>query len=133
MKRLFIAVLAAVAALTGLVVATTPANAATDRATSTVAPITCHPHEDSCVLAFVGNNGNGYWMARQQDGTTWVRLTLVPGWSTNVAPITCAVEDQCVLDFVGVTEGGGHAYWRARQASDTSPYTWVRLTLVNGS
>lgn len=30
---------------------------------------------------------------------------------TCVAPITCTVEDQCVLDFVG---NNGAGYWRAR-------------------
>ena len=46
---------------------------------------------------------------------------------TCVAPITCAVEDQCVLDFVG---NGGAGYWRARQANGS---VWVRLTLVGGN
>lgn len=45
---------------------------------------------------------------------------------TCVAPITCTVEDQCVLDFVG---NGGKGYWRARQWNGT---VWVRLTMVNG-
>lgn len=43
-----------------------------------VAPITCL-QEDSCVLDFVGNNGAGYWRARQANGSIWVRLTLVNG------------------------------------------------------
>lgn len=47
--------------------------------------------------------------------------------STCVAPITCSVEDQCVLDFVG---NNGAGYWRARQANGS---IWVRLTLVNGN
>jgi hypothetical protein len=47
---------------------------------------------------------------------------------TCVAPITCAVEDQCVLDFVGTPDHKG--YWRARQANGS---VWVRLTLVNGN
>ncbi len=46
--------------------------------------------------------------------------------STCVAPITCKVEDQCVLDFVG---NNGSGYWRARQWNGS---TWVRLTMVNG-
>jgi len=46
--------------------------------------------------------------------------------STCVAPITCSVEVQCVLDFVG---NGGLGYWRARQWNGS---TWVRLTMVNG-
>lgn len=46
---------------------------------------------------------------------------------TCVAPITCILEDSCVLDFVG---NGGHGYWRARQSNGS---IWVRLTLVNGN
>lgn len=46
---------------------------------------------------------------------------------TCVAPITCTVEDQCVLDFVG---NGGAGYWRARQWNGS---VWVRLTLVGGN
>jgi hypothetical protein len=42
---------------------------------------------------------------------------------TCVAPITCAQEDSCVLDYTG-------GYWRARQANGT---VWVRLTLLNGN
>lgn len=52
------------------------------------------------------------------------RVTTTCG--TCVAPITCTVEDQCVLDFVG---NNGKGYWRARQWNGT---TEVRLTLVNG-
>jgi len=47
---------------------------------------------------------------------------------TCVAPITCAVEDQCVLDYVGTPDHKG--YWRARQANGS---VWVRLTLVGGN
>ena len=43
-----------------------------------VAPITCKV-EDQCVLDFVGNGGNGYWRARQWNGTVWVRTTMVGG------------------------------------------------------
>ena len=39
-----------------------------------VAPITCL-QEDSCVLDYT----NGYWRARQWNGSTWVRLTMVNG------------------------------------------------------
>lgn len=39
-----------------------------------VAPITCL-QEDSCVLDYY----NGYWRARQANGSVWVRLTLVNG------------------------------------------------------
>ena len=39
-----------------------------------VAPITC-PQEDSCVLDYT----NGYWRARQWNGSVWVRLTMVNG------------------------------------------------------
>jgi hypothetical protein len=42
---------------------------------------------------------------------------------TCVAPITCQVEDSCVLDYY-------NGYWRARQANGS---IWVRLTLVNGN
>lgn len=47
---------------------------------------------------------------------------------TCVAPITCATEDSCVLDYVGTPDHKG--YWRARQANGS---VWVRLTLVNGN
>jgi hypothetical protein len=61
---------------------TAPADAAPQKAEVTcstcVAPITCAV-EDQCVLDFVGNNGAGYWRARQENGTVWVRLTLVNG------------------------------------------------------
>lgn len=123
MKKLLVALLAGAAFLAGL---TAPATAAPARVDA-VAPITCYPNEDSCVVAYVANAGNGYYMARQQDGTTWVRLTLVPGWSTDVAPITCKYSTSCVLDYVGISQG---SYWRAKQASGS---VWVRLTLVNGS
>jgi len=79
-KKLAAAALAvgAVAAL-GL---TVPADAAPQKATTScgtcVAPITCAV-EDQCVLDFVGNGGDGYWRARQWNGSTWVRLTLVNG------------------------------------------------------
>lgn len=117
MKRTIAAAILAVGALAGTV---SPASASPARVTA-VAPITC-AQEDSCVLDYNGNpNGGGYWMARQSGGSTWVRLTLVPGWSTTgVAPITCAEEDSCVLDY---TSG----YWRARQSAGT---VWVRLTLA---
>ncbi len=39
-----------------------------------VAPITCL-QEDSCVLDYT----SGYWRARQWNGSTWVRLTMVNG------------------------------------------------------
>ena len=39
-----------------------------------VAPITCL-QEDSCVLDYT----NGYWRARQWNGSIWVRLTMVNG------------------------------------------------------
>ena len=47
---------------------------------------------------------------------------------TCVAPITCATEDSCVLDYVGTPDHKG--YWRARQATGS---VWVRLTLVGGN
>lgn len=118
-------IIPAIAVALGLLGVAVPAQART----TGVAPITCYPSEDSCVLDFVGNGGNGYWMARQTNGSTWVRLTLVPGWSTSgIPPITCRDEDSCVLDYVGLSAGG--SYWRARQDAGT---TWVRLTLVNGA
>lgn len=124
MKKLLVALLAGAAFLVGL---TAPATAA-PATVAAVAPITCYPNEDSCVVAYVANAGNGYYMARQQDGTTWVRLTLVPGWdNSSVAPITCRYSNSCVLDYVGISQG---SYWRARQAVGS---VWVRLTLVNGS
>lgn len=126
MKKLFASILAIVAIGVGLA---SPAVAAPERASS-VGAITCLT-EDSCVLDFVGNGGNGYWMARLESGTTWVRLTLVPGWSTtNIAPITCKYEDSCVLDWYSNHDGIQNDYWMARQSSGT---TWVRLTLVNGA
>lgn len=88
-----------------------------------VAQITC-AQEDSCYVSFVDNGGYGYWMARQSTGTTWVRLTLVFGWTYNeIAPITCQTKGQCVLNYYG-------GYWMARQWNGT---TWVRLTLLNGN
>lgn len=61
---------------------TVPADAAPQKATvscsTCVAPITCTV-EDQCVLDFVGNNGAGYWRARQWNGAVWVRLTMVNG------------------------------------------------------
>lgn len=61
---------------------TIPADAAPQKTNyscgTCVAPITCL-QEDSCVLDFVGNNGKGYWRARQENGTVWVRLTMVNG------------------------------------------------------
>lgn len=45
-----------------------------------IAPITC-VEEDSCVVVYYDNYpylSQGYWMARQSSGTTWVRLTRVP-------------------------------------------------------
>jgi len=45
------------------------------------APITC-TQEDSCVQDYYPGNiwiSGDYWMARQADGTTWVRETLVNG------------------------------------------------------
>lgn len=118
----------AVAAI-GVVGLTVPANAAPQQVAS-VAPITCYPEEDSCEVVFTANAGNGYLMARQNGGSTWVRLTLVPGWNnTSVAPITCKYSNSCALDYVGISQG---SFWQARQASLPAPYTWVRLTLVNG-
>jgi uncharacterized membrane protein len=91
-----------------------------------LAPITCAT-QTSCVLDFVGNGGNGYWMARQANGTTWVRLTLVPGWNnTYVAPITCRYEDSCMLSYA-------YECWRAAQQSNgVRTSIWVRLTLYQG-
>lgn len=124
MKKLIALAAVAAAALLGL---TAPAEAAPQRV-ATVAPITCYPEEDSCVVEFNANGGNGYYMARQQNGTTWVRLTLVPGWDNSaVAPITCKYSNSCLLDYVGISQG---SYWRAAQASGS---VWVRLTLVNGA
>jgi hypothetical protein len=83
-KRITVTTLAALAAVLG---ASTllPASAAPTSVTKVsttcgtcVAPITCL-QEDSCVLDFVGNNGAGYWRARQANGSVWVRLTLVNG------------------------------------------------------
>lgn len=58
-----------------------PADAAPQKADTScstcVAPITCQ-EEDSCVLDYVGGDP-GYWRARQENGTVWVRLTLVNG------------------------------------------------------
>jgi hypothetical protein len=93
---------------------------ATATQATAVPAITC-PEEDSCVLAYHPNEGNGYWMARQSTGTAWVRLTMVPGWNNSfVAPITCKWYSWCVTDYYGP----GH-YWMARQSSGS---TWVRLT-----
>lgn len=91
-----------------------------------LASITC-VEEDSCVLAFVSNGGDGYWMARQSNGTTWVRLTLVPGWNnTYVAPITCKYQSSCMLDYA-------HSCWYAAQQSNgVRTSIWVRLTLYDG-
>lgn len=101
--------------------------------TTNVAPITCSPEEDSCELGFVANGGNGYVMFRLPD-SQWVRASLVPGANnTHIPPITCRYYNSCVLDFVGVVQGGiGGAYWRAQQAS-TPNGPQVRLTLVNGA
>jgi hypothetical protein len=118
-KRLFAGAVAAAAVLGALVAA--PAEASTQRA-SAVPAITC-AQEDSCVLAYHPNEGNGYWMARQSSGTTWVRLTMVPGWDNSfVAPITCKWYSWCVTDYYGP----GH-YWMAKQYGGA---TWVRLTLI---
>jgi hypothetical protein len=61
---------------------TVPADAAPQKADTScgtcVAPITCY-EEDSCVLDYVGGASGGYWRARQENGTVWVRLTLVGG------------------------------------------------------
>lgn len=83
MKRMIASLL--VLAAIGVGAVALPADArqtAPTEATSTcgtcVAPITCTV-EDQCVLDFVGNNGAGYWRARQWNGTIWVRLTLVNG------------------------------------------------------
>jgi hypothetical protein len=127
-KRTISAAVLAAAALTGV---TVPASAAPALTTS-VAPITCHPYEDSCVVDYIGTGIaglGGYWMAN--NGAKWVRLTMVPGWTTSgVAPISCPQEDSCMIDFVGVTEGGGHAYWRAAQQSHgVRTSVWVTLTL----
>lgn len=127
MKKFVALALTAAALVLGV---TVPAEAAPQRVES-VAPITCYPNEDSCVVVFVANAGNGYYMARQESDVppyTWVRLTLVPGWSTAVAPITCRYSNSCNLDYVGISQG---SFWRANQASTAGP--WVRLTLVNGS
>lgn len=60
---------------------TVPADAAPQKTSvscsTCVAPITCQ-EEDSCVLDYVGGNP-GYWRARQENGTVWVRLTMVNG------------------------------------------------------
>lgn len=81
MVKRIIPTLLAFGAIAGLAVAG-PAAAKPAKVDSTcgtcVAPITCI-QEDSCVLDFVGNNGHGYWRARQDSGTVWVRLTLVNG------------------------------------------------------
>jgi uncharacterized membrane protein len=97
-----------------------------------IAPITCL-YEDSCVIAYVDNGSlDGYYMARQENGTTWVRLTMVAGWDNDhVAPITCKYSTSCVLDWYGSGDGQpGDDYWMARQAAGS---TWVRLTMVDGS
>jgi hypothetical protein len=79
-KRIIASLLAA-GAIAGIAVSG-PAVARPAKVDSTcgtcVAPITCTV-EDQCVLDFVGNNGAGYWRARQWNGSTWVRLTLVNG------------------------------------------------------
>lgn len=81
MVKRIIPTLLAFGAIAGLAVsgpaAAKPAKAETTCGTC-VAPITCVV-EDSCVLDFVGNNGAGYWRARQANGSIWVRLTLVNG------------------------------------------------------
>lgn len=80
MKKLVAAALAA-GAVTALALSV-PADAAPQKAETTcgtcVAPITCTV-EDQCILDFVGNGSDGYWRARQWNGSTWVRLTLVNG------------------------------------------------------
>jgi hypothetical protein len=96
-----------------------------------VAPITCPDFESDCVVEYYANNqtGTGYWMARQVNGTTWVRLTMVPGWdNTGVGRITCGYYYSCILDYYKNYPGEG--YWMARQRYGT---TWVRLTMVNGN
>jgi len=97
------------------------------RATNTsVAPITC-AQEDSCVRDYTCATAGCYWMARQANGTTWVRLTLVPGWTTvGVAPITCQYEDSCMWDYTG------GAWWAAQQSHGVRTSVWVRTTLVDG-
>lgn len=51
-------------------------------------------------------------------------------YNPNVAPITCAQEDSCVLDWYANGDGqGGNDYWMARQSGGS---TWVRLTLAAG-
>lgn len=95
------------------------APATATRATA-VPAITC-PEEDSCVQAYYPNEGNGYHMLRQANGTKWVRTTMVPGWDNSfVAPITCKWYSWCVYDYYGP----GH-YWMARQSDGT---TWVKLS-----
>jgi hypothetical protein len=84
MKKYIAPILLAAAAATLVVLPS--ADAAPARVTTTcgtcVAPITS-AEEDSLVFDYVGKTAcgcaNGYWRARQANGTTWVRLTLVGG------------------------------------------------------
>lgn len=95
-----------------------------------VPPITCES-VTACLLDYNGNGTlQGYWMAKRMGGNKWVRLTMVAGWdNTYAAPITCATEDSCHIDYYWPVNGGLGLYWMARQADGT---TWVRLTLIPG-
>lgn len=95
-----------------------------------VGAITCES-STACVVQYnVNSIGNGYYMARRSNGTTWVRLTMVSGWSNAyVAPITCAYSWSCVIDYYDCNIWVDGCYWMAKNASEK----WVRLTLVNGS
>lgn len=107
-----------------------PATAATLDYNPNVGAVTCSPEEDSCVVDFIGNAGNGYWTLQRSDSLIAVRVTLVPGWTTyRRAPITCTLEDTCILDFVGLSSSPAGAYWRARYKNSSN---WVRLSMVQG-
>lgn len=123
-KRMTIAIIVATVAMLGLA---TPAEAYNPN----VAPITCAT-EDSCVRAWYANgNGQGgddYWMARQEGGSTWVRLTLAEGMTTvGVGQITCWYEDSCMWDY---TNG---AWYAAQQSHGVRTSVWIRTTMINGN
>lgn len=121
-------VIAIVSAIVFAIGGSTTASAKVDY-NPNVAPITCPDFADDCVLRYVDRHGEGYWMARTARGTTWVRLTLVPGWTTTgVGRITCAYYASCVIGWTKSYPGEG--YYMARFPSSS---TWVRLTMVNGN
>ena len=97
-----------------------------------VPPITCESL-DACQWSFNANGSlQGYWMARRFDHPgLWVRLTMVAGWNNDqAAPITCAVEDQCVIDYYWPVGGGLGNYIMGRQWNGTK---WVRMSLIPGT